>query len=152
MFTAFGTSKYFWCAEKQAALCQPILEANASRPWMGRCPSRQYALSRAYCRPFAALSRKSMFLLGKRMCHIYIYRHIKCPGWHMSFADLSPAFRGLQFPFRKMFVLTCHLNSFTGNNGRPSHTQTIRNPPAESTMRHLGRAGMAPGWTGRHIQ
>ena len=39
----------------------------------------------------------------------------------MSFAVLSPAFRGLQFPFRDMYVLTFHLNSFTGNNGRPSH-------------------------------
>ena len=38
----------------------------------------------------------------------------------MSVAVLSPAFRGLQLPFRDMFALTCHLNSFTGNNGRPS--------------------------------
>ena len=38
----------------------------------------------------------------------------------MSFAVLSPAFRGLQFPFRDMFVLTVDRNSFTGNNGRPS--------------------------------
>ena len=41
----------------------------------------------------------------------------------MSFAVLSPAFRGLQFPFRDMFALTFHLNSFTGNNGRPSYNQ-----------------------------
>ena len=39
----------------------------------------------------------------------------------MSFAVLSPAFRGLQFPFRDMFVLTVDRNSFTGNNGRPSY-------------------------------
>ena len=38
----------------------------------------------------------------------------------MSFAVLSPAFRGLQFPFRDMFVLTVDRNSFTRNNGRPS--------------------------------
>ena len=122
MFTAFRISKYFWCAEKQAALCQSILEANVSRPWMGKCPSMQCALSRAYRRPFAALSRKSVFLLGKRMCHSYSYIYIGgtlCPGWRMSFAVLSPAFCGLQFPFHEMFVLRCHLNSFTGNNGRP---------------------------------
>ena len=39
----------------------------------------------------------------------------------MSFAVLSPAFRGLQFPFRDMCVLTFDRNSFTGNNGRPSY-------------------------------
>ena len=44
----------------------------------------------------------------------------------MSFAVLSPAFRGLQFPFRDMFALTCHLNSFTGNNGRPSFDSSCR--------------------------
>ena len=39
----------------------------------------------------------------------------------MPFAVLSPAFRGLQFPFRDMCVLTFDRNSFTGNNGRPSY-------------------------------
>ena len=42
----------------------------------------------------------------------------------MSFAVLSPAFRGLQFPFRDMIVLTVDRNSFTGNNGRPSYKRT----------------------------
>ena len=82
-------------------------------------------------RPFAGLSpafrENPCFCSGKGCVILYLYIgysyrwHIICPGWHMSFADLSPAFRGLQFPFRKMFVLTCYLNSFTGNNGRPSH-------------------------------
>ena len=73
-------------------------------------------------RPFAGLP--PAFLFGKKdvscivmLCTLYVISL----GWHMSFAVLSPAFRGLQFPFRDMYVLTCHLNSFTGNNGRPSH-------------------------------
>ena len=54
------------------------------------------------------------------MCHVLRTLYVSL-GWHMSFAVLSPAFRGLQFPFRDMFVLTVDRNSFTGNNGRPSY-------------------------------
>ena len=80
--------------------------------------------------PTAGLSRpfreNPCFCSGKRMCHVLSCIVTLCTlyvmslGWHMSFAVLSPAFRGLQFPFRDMYVLTFHLNSFTGNNGRPS--------------------------------
>ena len=81
--------------------------------------------------PTAGLSRpfreNPCFCSGKRMCHVLSCIVMLCTlyvmslGWHMSFAVLSPAFRGLQFPFRDMYVLTFHLNSFTGNNGRPSY-------------------------------
>ena len=54
------------------------------------------------------------------MCHVLCTLYVSL-GWHMSFAVLSQAFRGLQFPFRDMFVLTVDRNSFTGNNGRPSY-------------------------------
>ena len=53
----------------------------------------------------------------------------------MSFAVLSPAFRGLQFPFRDMFVLTVDRNSFTGNNGRPSY-ELIGSRSESSRKRH----------------
>ena len=66
-------------------------------------------------------------------CHVYILMlctlYVISLGWHMSFAVLSPAFRGLQFPFRDMYVLTFHLNSFTGNNGRPSCKYDTLTPP-----------------------
>ena len=86
--------------------------------------------------PTAGLSRpfreNPCFCSGKRMCHVLSCIVMLCTlyvislGWHMSFAVLSPAFRGLQFPFRDMYVLTFHLNSFTGNNGRPSYEEIMR--------------------------
>ena len=78
--------------------------------------------------PTAGLSQpfreNPYFCSGKRMCHVLCTLYVSL-GWHMSFAVLSPAFRGLQFPFRDMCVLTFDRNSFTGNNGRPSYVYTL---------------------------
>ena len=60
----------------------------------------------------------------------------------MSFAVLSPAFRGLQFPFRDMCVLTFDRNSFTGNNGRPSYIYIYPSPLSKPHPRRLKRPTM----------
>ena len=113
-FTVFGISKQWFQGHGWA----DALPGNA--PFRG---------------PTAGLSRpfreNPCFCSGKRMCHVLSCVVMLCTlyvislGWHMSFAVLSPAFRGLQFPLRDMYVLTFHLNSFTGNNGRPSYKEHI---------------------------
>ena len=99
----------------------------AMRPFAGLPP--------AFRGPFAKIRVSSCIdtfpkiLSGKGCviyCHVLCTLYVISLGWHMSFAVLSPAFRGLQFPFRDMFALTCHLNSFTGNNGRPSYEFCLR--------------------------
>ena len=93
--------------------------------------------------PTAGLSQpfreNPCFCSGKRMCHVLCTLYVSL-GWHMSFAVLSPAFRGLQFPFRDMYVLTFHLNSFTGNNGRPSHEHRVLHKKESKKESHIPSA------------
>ena len=112
----------------------------AMRPFAGLPP--------AFRGPFA----KIHVSVREKGCHIYIYIYcnVLCTlyvislGWHMSLAVLSPAFRGLQFPFRDMFVLTFHLNSFTGNNGRPLYIYTWALGGLQKRIRIMFHSEYAP--------